>query len=286
VKTDLRAAVPLQEVVNPQKISTQETNLVLEFFTAEMMAAHDELVKRTRKLEEANHRLQELDQLKTRLVGDVAHELRAPLASILLKIDLVERDKPENQERHLNDVRRQVRRLGHMIENILDLTRIYMTNPIERFLDVDVNVLISTVVKAHHQEALAANLSLVWKPGSNLPPVYGELEQLERAFTNLTGNAIKYTLAGTVTVMTRWDGDRNRVVVEIADTGIGIAPEDVPRLFSRFHRGRLAEAANITGTGLGLAIVKEIIEIHNGTIEVESEAGVGTRFRVLLPPRL
>lgn len=263
----------------------QEVDLVLEFFTAEMMSAHDELVKRTRALEEANHRLQEIDQLKTRLVGDVAHELRAPLASILLKLDLIERDKEDHREKHLNDVRRQVRRLGHMIENILDLTRIYMSNPADRFKDIDLNDLLAQTVKAHENTARTAGLKLEWLPSVVPLSVHGEAEQLERVFENLINNAVKYTRTGSISVSSQWDIKHTSVCVTVRDTGIGIAQEDMPRLFSRFHRGKLSEEANIPGTGLGLAIVKEIVDLHGGTIDISSEPGVGTTARVLLPGR-
>ncbi|MBE0689907.1 MAG: two-component sensor histidine kinase, partial [Anaerolineae bacterium] len=94
----------------------------------------------------------------------------------------------------------------------------------------------------------------------------------------------KYTPQGTVTVSSGWDTESCRVYVDVQDTGLGIAPQDLPVLFSRFHRGRQAEAANIPGTGLGLAIVKEIVDLHGGEIQVQTELNEGSCFRTLLNP--
>ncbi|MDX2138641.1 MAG: HAMP domain-containing sensor histidine kinase [Chloroflexota bacterium] len=263
--------------------SALEAQEVFEFFTREMIAVHDELVKRTRTLEMANHRLEEIDALKTRLLGDLAHDLRAPLASILLKLDLIERGKPENQERYLNDIRAQVRRLGHMMESMLDLTRIYMSNPVQHFADLDFNHLIQTVFDGHREQARLAKLDYVYVAMPALPVVRGEREQLERVFENIIGNALKYTLEGCVQVTTGVAADRQWVWCAVQDTGIGIAAEDVATLFDRFRRGRVATEAKIQGTGLGLAIAKEIVELHGGRITVESAVGTGSTFRVTLP---
>ncbi|MCC6614557.1 MAG: HAMP domain-containing histidine kinase [Anaerolineae bacterium] len=263
---------------------SKEAQEILYFFTSEMLSAHDELLKRSRALEEANHRLQEIDQLKTRLVGDVAHELRSPLASMMIKLDLIERGNPDSRARHVEDMRRQVRRLSTMIENILDLTRIYMSNPAERFTDIDLNELVEGVVEQHRPSAQTAGLTLIWKPEPQLPQVRGEREHLERAFANLVNNAIKYTPQGTVIVASGWDAETCRVYVDVQDTGLGIEPRDLPMLFSRFHRGRQAEAANIPGTGLGLAIVKEIVDLHSGEVQVQTKLNEGSRFRTLFHP--
>jgi protein-histidine pros-kinase len=262
---------------------TEEMKQVLNFFTTEMMFAHEELLKRARALEEANHHLEEIDQLKTRLLGDVAHELRAPLTGMLLKLDLIERGKPENQARYVEDMRQQVRRLSHMIENILDMTRIYMTNPAERFVEVDLHSVITTIIDQKRIVAQHKQLSIVYYPASTAPIVRGEEGQLERALENIIGNAVKYTLKGSIDISVQIEIPRNEVCVAVRDTGIGIDKNDIPRLFNRFHRGKLGAEAGIEGTGLGLAIVKDILDVHHGRIEVESTPGVGSTFRLWLP---
>lgn len=262
---------------------TEEMQQVLTFFTTEMMSAHEELLKRARKLEEANHRLEEIGELKTRLLGDVAHELRAPLTGMLLKLDLLERGKPENQPRYIEDLRGQVRRLGHMIENILDMTRIYMTNPAERFVQVDLQALLAEIIDQKRLYARQKQLTITFQPLPTTPLVRGEREQLERVFVNVIGNALKYTLTGSIDIQVKPDPLRRMVCVGVRDTGIGIAPEDIPQLFDRFHRGKLAAQAGIDGSGLGLAIVKDIVDVHGGHVEVESTPGKGSTFKIYLP---
>jgi signal transduction histidine kinase len=120
---------------------------------------------------------------------------------------------------------------------------------------------------------------LTFTPYADLPAVRGEENQLAQVITNLIGNAINYTQAGEIYIST---GSKDaQVLIEVRDTGLGIAPDDLPHLFERFYRGH--HTRQIRGTGLGLAIVKEIVDLHDGRIEVESEVGVGTTLRVWLP---
>jgi signal transduction histidine kinase len=118
-----------------------------------------------------------------------------------------------------------------------------------------------------------------------MPEVRGHMTDLFRAISNLVVNAVNYTQAGEVRVMTHHDPNAATVIVEVTDTGIGIAPEDMPYLFERFYRGRSVGSSSIPGTGLGLALVKEIVEKHQGRIEVKSVLGEGSTFRIVLPTK-
>jgi signal transduction histidine kinase len=115
-----------------------------------------------------------------------------------------------------------------------------------------------------------------------LPPVTGHPRNLEEAFSNLIGNAIKYTPAGGKVRVSAASGPET-LTVKVTDTGIGIAEEDQKRLFQRFYRVRNEQTRYIQGTGLGLSLVKKIVESHNGRVEVESRPGRGTTFSVSLP---
>jgi signal transduction histidine kinase len=133
-------------------------------------------------------------------------------------------------------------------------------------------------------EARAKKISCSTTCHPSLPPVLGDKDHLEGVFTNLVSNAIKYTPeGGTVTIETCADGGYVKTVVQ--DTGIGISAEDLPRIFDKFYRIKSEKTRGIVGTGLGLAIVKHIVEAHLGSISVESEAGKGTAFTVLLPKK-
>jgi signal transduction histidine kinase len=144
-----------------------------------------------------------------------------------------------------------------------------------------VNAIVEQVVTAHRPRAEAAQLDLRLDFDPDLPWVQAAPDQLSRVVTNLVANAINYTQAGEVRVSTyRKEG---RVCLDVRDTGIGIGPKDMPHLFERFYRGRQSSPLDIPGTGLGLAIVKEIVELHGGSVEVESRLGEGSTFRVWLP---
>jgi two-component system phosphate regulon sensor histidine kinase PhoR len=115
-----------------------------------------------------------------------------------------------------------------------------------------------------------------------LPLVQAHARSMEEVFTNLISNAINYSPdGGTVTVSAIPQGEY--LEVRVSDTGVGIEPEEIPKIFDKFYRVKHPQTRQVIGTGLGLAIVKGIIEAHRGSVEVESEPGIGTTFRVLLP---
>jgi len=236
---------------------------------------------RRAELERANARLVELDGLRSKFVSDVSHELRAPVTNMLLTLSLLERAEPGRAAHYVRVVRQQAARLGTLIEDVLDLARLELGGEEADFVAVDLNALTEQVVSAHQPRAEAAGLVLAVDLEPGLPAVRALPGRLSQVVANLVSNALQYTPLGTVCVRTRQDG--RRVGLEVEDTGIGIAPDDRPRLFERFFRGRHDAGAEIPGTGLGLAIVEEIVALHQGKIEVESEPGEGSTFRVWLP---
>jgi signal transduction histidine kinase/CheY-like chemotaxis protein len=238
---------------------------------------------RTAALEAVNERLQELDRLKSKFVSDVSHELRTPVTNLNMRLYLLERDDEANRAGHVAALKEQLGRFKTLIDNILDLSRLELGASRTVFAQVDLNSVVEQTVTAHVPHAEAVGLHLRFEPTAGLPSIIGERNQLSQVVTNLLINAINYTPAGEVIVQTYYDEDRKRVCLTIHDTGIGIEPEDVPHLFERFYRGTQASRAGIPGTGLGLGIVKEIIDLHGGVVEVNSEVGKGSEFRVCLP---
>ena len=224
----------------------------------------------------------ELERLKDQFILEVSHELRTPVTNMGLYAELLERGKPERKVEYLAILRSEINQLMRMIEDILDLSRLEVGKYKKAtFSMVDVNLLAEQVVAAHAPLAQEAGLNLVFIPGEDLPRISGEQNQLARVLTNLISNAIRYTPAGSVQVITYTDP--RGLCVEIKDTGIGIDPEDLPHLYERFYRGKAVSQSKIIGSGLGLAIVKEIVELHDGQIQCESAVGKGTTFRVWLP---
>jgi signal transduction histidine kinase/ActR/RegA family two-component response regulator len=241
------------------------------------------VIERTRELEEANAQLQVLDRLKSKFVTDVSHELRTPVANIGLYLHLLERGKSEKHAQYLTVLKEQTDRLVSLVEDIMDLSRLDLGKEKVEFAPVDLNAMVMQAIAAHQPRAEVAGLELISECSADLSTVWGERNQLAQVLTNLMTNAINYTPAGQVRVSTYLDADQRRVCLEVQDTGVGVEVEDMPHLFERFYRGQRVGSSNMPGTGLGLAIVKEIVDLHGGKIEVESQPDEGSTFRVWLP---
>lgn len=237
----------------------------------------------------ATARLRELDRIRTELVGTVSHELRTPLTSIHGYLELL-RDEPlsQSQEAMVEVAVRNTERLSDMVDNLLVLVRLdsgvdqQAAGPKE----VDIASTLSAAIDTIRPEFVDRNQQLDVHLPLERATVRGDVDQLERVLVNLLGNASKYTPQGgrvEVAVSTDRSSDPGQLRIVVADTGIGIPPEEVPQLFTRFFRASTARANSISGNGLGLAIVKSIVERHGGEVGVESQLGNGSRFTVTLP---
>jgi len=242
------------------------------------------IAERTRALEEANVRLQELDRLKSKFISDVSHELRTPITNLNLYLDLLTRGKPDQQARYKAVLKREAGRLGRLVEDILSLSRLEMSRGRElRFGPVDLNEIVAQVVTTFRPKTDAAELGLSFLPSKIPPIVRGEWNQIAQVVTNLIANAINYTHEGDIRVLTQVDREHALARLTVEDTGMGIEGEDLTHIFERFYRGQRTGQSDIPGTGLGLAIVKEIVDMHGGRIEVESDLERGSIFNVWLP---
>jgi signal transduction histidine kinase len=257
----------------------------LERSLAAAQESRSEAETARRALTEQNKRLRELDRLKDEFLSLVSHELRTPLTSIRGYLDLVLDEEAgelsAEQRRFLEAVERNSGRLLRLVGDLLFVAQADAGRLSLEQAHVDVARLAAECVEGAQPAAdeKAINLAL---GGSPVPALVGDRGRLAQVLDNLVSNALKFTPeGGTVSVKTSLDSDY--VVIEVADTGIGIPLEDQPRLFERFFRSTAATEQAIPGTGLGLAIVKAIVEAHGGTISVYSLQGQGTTFRVELP---
>jgi len=241
------------------------------------------VVERTQELAQANEQLTVLDRLKSRFVADVSHELRTPISSLKLYLDLLERNPTGNQEKYMRVLHTQAERLQDLIENILDLSRLELGWEQILFEPLALNEIVAQVIMAYQLRAQAKGLTLTFTPANDLPHIGGEPKQLVQVVTNLIANGLNYTDEGYVQVSTHYQTGPEQVILAVRDSGSGILSEDKPHLFQRFYRGSQHRQGGIPGTGLGLAIVKEIIDLHKGKIEVDSEVNQGTVFRIFLP---
>ena len=240
-----------------------------------------------------------LRTVRTEFVANVSHELRTPLASIRAMAETLldgALHDPQNGPRFLETIIREADRLVHLSSDLLVLSKSESSAP--EPIRFDLTQLLSDVSArvAANAERRAVHLTIQPTPLFRPVPVEADRSQVDQVLFNLLDNAIKYTPRGGSVVadievtVDGHTGRRNALVI-VADTGIGILSQDLPRIFERFWRADRARrfqsadgsAAGIGGTGLGLSIVKHIVEAHGGTVSVESELGQGTRFTVSLP---
>ncbi|MBZ0287996.1 MAG: HAMP domain-containing histidine kinase [Anaerolineae bacterium] len=260
-------------IVEQKNVELQEWSSKLEARVAE----------RTADLDAANARLRELDALRAQLISEVSHELRSPITSMNLKLDMLERVDPQKQHTYIEALKKQVQQLHAMIEDVMDISWLADGESRVPLVEIDLNNMVRDVVELHRPMAEAAGLILNFRDGLSLPVLYGREQQLSRLVSNLLANAIKFTPKGSVSVHVAQDEIARQAVIQVQDSGIGIAPKDWDRLFDRFYRSSEAKKANVPGTGLGLSIVKAIVDLHGGTISVDSQLNQGTTFTVRLP---
>ncbi len=232
-------------------------------------------------------REKEISQMKTDFVSNVSHELRTPLSSIKAYVEMlldgeVEDDKTQREFHEI--IAGEADRLNRLIDNILNISRI--ESGVVRVVREPLNLteIAKQVISVASPQAKAKSITLA----DRMVPVYHQVEadkdMIYQATLNLVGNALKYTPeGGKVTVSTSVDERRGVAVCEVADTGVGIAPEDLPHIFDKFYRVQ-GHTKMAKGTGLGLTLVKHIIEtVHDGKLTVTSEAGKGSTFSFELP---
>lgn len=219
--------------------------------------------------------------LMRNFISDASHDLRTPLTLIGLKIHLLRRTKdPQRQQELFDELEQNIDQLIKLVENLLTLS--WLENEsVLTYGRVDIARPVGQICEDMRVMAEQRQIELRFEAEANLPRALVVESELMRALTNLISNALKYTPAGgKVTV--RCAQQNGTIVITVADTGVGIPPEAIPHLFDRYYRvkGREVDAA---GTGLGLAIVKKIVDLHHGSIVVESEVGAGSTFYVYLP---
>ncbi|HBB18235.1 MAG TPA: hybrid sensor histidine kinase/response regulator [Syntrophus sp. (in: bacteria)] len=230
--------------------------------------------------------LKELDKMKSEFIAMVAHELRSPIATVEQQLTVVlggmAGDLNEKQDQLMTRARERTRGVLTLINDLLDLSKIEAGKMVQYKEPLNLADVIIRVVEMMKTDAQAKNIRIDFLPPASISTIQADRSSMEGIFTNLISNAIKYTLAGgSVTI--RLEDQDGFVEISVADTGIGIKSDDLPRIFDKFFRVKTSETRQIVGTGLGLSIVKSIVDAHMGTISVESTEGKGTTFSILLP---
>lgn len=231
-----------------------------------------------------------LAQMREDFIANASHELRTPLASVKGFIETLQgpaRHDAVARERFLGLMAAQAERMTRLIDDLLSLSRAEMRAHVTPRGIVDLNELSVHVAQTLQPVAQAGRAELSVGTGDGPARVRGDRDELVQVLTNLVQNAITYGGEGvsvTVTVQRRSGVGGDRVAVSVADTGPGIAPNDLPRLTERFFRANVSASRSKGGTGLGLAIVKHIVARHRGELEITSKLGQGATFTVEFPP--
>ncbi len=227
----------------------------------------------------------ELAQMKDDFISIATHELKAPMSVIKGYISMALEEKLEPGVRDMLTIGfDQTNRLTRLVTDLLDVSRLEQGRTKYNLAPVNLPGTIGPMMNTFQVKAKDKGLALVYQPPADLPPVLADPDRVSEIFTNLIDNAIKYSRAGTVTI--RHDTAPGVLATTVADTGIGLTPDEVSHLFARFYRAKNADTRDIAGTGLGLWIIKQYIEHMGGSILVESEKGKGSQFIVTLPVAL
>jgi len=243
----------------------------------------EQLAQATEELESALERLKELDRLKSKFFANISHELRTPLTLILAPLEELSQATGDFAYRqHLLVIRRNANRLLRLIDDLLDLSRLDAGGLRLNLAEVDIRAIAAAVYEASRPAAIAKGIDFVFSATPSSRRIWADAHRLEIVLTNLVGNALKFTPDhGTIEIRIM-DLERS-VLVEVSDTGPGIPPEDLERVFERFFQVAPGERRSQGGVGIGLSLAKELIELHGGTIELASAVGRGTTFSVTVP---
>ncbi len=223
----------------------------------------------------------EISELKNNVIS-LVHELRTPLTAIRLYLNLLKSADDSKKAHYLTVLSQETVHLEQYVDDLLTLAQLEQTDE-PLFKPVNFGDLVEQVVTEQRSVATAKGLTLSLDKSQDALIVQGQSRLLSRIITNLVANAVRYTITGGVNVLVSRDETAGRVVLRVADSGIGIAPEVLPHIFEPFFRSPRAQSLIQRGSGLGLDIVKRILTMHGGNIEVTSEINKGSVFFVFLP---
>jgi signal transduction histidine kinase len=267
-------------------LTTVVSQLVLAVERERLLEAEREAAE---ALAEQNERLIEIDRMKDQFVSSVSHELRTPLTSMVgyleLLVDADEEGLDDEERAHFLDiVNRNCLRLNRLVDDILFVARVDAGRLSLEREPVDFGELAAASVESARANAVTKGIDLRLAADGDLPRLEADPLRLTQMLDNLVSNAIKFTPEGGTVAVSVSPNSGGGVHLEISDTGVGIPADEIDKLFDRFFRASTSAVAQ--GTGLGLSIVKSIVDVHGGTVSVDSVEGVGTTFTVDLPTHM
>jgi len=276
----------LEEKTQILKEYTANLERTVDERTKDLVRMNQELEKQSSNLEKAYKELLTLDQMKDKMIRDVSHELKSPVAQVQMAIDLwsmevkkahIDRSKEEKFSKIINN---SLQRLRKTIGSILDLSVLEAGRLVFRKEPIQMDELVLQITTGMRLLAEKKGLALVNHVNQGLPIVIGDKDEIHRVVTNLIDNAIKYTEKGEIHVFLEQKDPFIEFAVKDTGVGIGLPKEQFGKLFERFFQ----ERPRVDGAGVGLAICKNIIDVHKGNLWVESEGrGKGSTFKFTLP---
>ncbi len=248
-----------------------------------------ELKQRESALLLAKEQAEIANRAKSEFLANMSHELRTPLSAIIgfAEILLDERlrpDEPAQAEDYVKDIHNSGQHLLNLINDILDLSKIEAGVARLNEAEIDLHCTVASCLRLMAPRAMTGELEMTSDlPAPPLPLLFADPRMLKQILTNLLSNAVKFTPPGGRITVSAWLDRAGGYVLQIADSGIGIAAEDIPKAFARFEQIEGRHNRRFEGTGLGLPLVKALIELHGGRLRLESEVGIGTTVQVHFP---
>jgi signal transduction histidine kinase/CheY-like chemotaxis protein len=241
--------------------------------------AHATAYEQQRRRAEA---LAEIDTAKTAFFSNVSHEFRTPLTLMLgpLEEALDAPSLERRQRERLETVHRNSLRLLRLVNSILDFSRVESGRMGASYVPTDLAAYTTDLASLFRSATQTAGLDLVVECDPLPQPLFVDRDMWEKIVLNLLSNAFKHTFSGAITVTLTWNGDGDGAELAVADTGVGIAADELPKLFERFHRVRDARSRTYEGTGIGLSLVQQLARLHGGDVRIDSEEDRGSTFTV------
>ncbi|MEZ4666471.1 MAG: ATP-binding protein [Anaerolineae bacterium] len=246
------------------------------------LSSHDEISQVSATFNHMAETLQSYAVERRNMIGDIAHDLRTPLSIIQSNLEAMLDGVLPTTPDELASLHQETLHLNRLITDLRTLSLADSGQLQLQKQMVEPGSLIQQVSERMHLSAEEKNITLETDIAPDLPPIQADPERLMQAMTNLVDNAIRYNANGSQVVIAAHPGN-GHIELSVSDNGPGILPEDIPHLFERFWRAEKSRNRATGGSGLGLAIVKQLVEAHNGEVQVKSQLGAGTRFSVQIP---
>lgn len=248
-------------------------------------SARRAILKNIEELEKAREIANAMNKLKANFLSNMSHEIRTPINGILGLSQVIALESKEEETRKYVEMQQQSgRRLLDTMTSILELSRLEAEQEDPKRKAVAVNPLVDQCLAAVKGRVLEKRLDITFRPCPNSPQGLSDEHMLRQVVAHVIGNAVKFTDKGSILIETKLaEADPDMIMIRVTDTGIGIAPDFMPRMYSPFEQESTGRSRSHEGTGLGLALAKKYIHSLKGEIRVQSEKGKGSVFTILLP---